>query len=119
MQVSTRAGIVHYRSRRPGWHADFEARYHPIGPAYNAVAGSLDHFLTERYCLYALDRQRRPYRLEIDHPPWSLQPADADITRNTMASAAGIMLPPREPVLHFARRQDMVGWMPSVVASPL
>lgn len=118
MQVARSADMVSYRSRRPGWPAEFEARYHPSGPVYRAPAGSLDHFLTERYCLYALDRWRRPYRLDIDHAPWPLQPAAAEMTKNTMASAAGIVLPSREPLLHFARRQDMVGWMPSSVSSP-
>jgi uncharacterized protein YqjF (DUF2071 family) len=110
MQVARAGEAVRYRSRRPGWRAEFEARYQPIGPVYNAVEGSLDYFLTERYCLYELDRMRRPYRLDIDHAPWPLQPASADITKNTMAGAAGITLPSREPLLHFARRQDMVGW---------
>jgi len=118
MQVSRAAGVVRYRSRRPGWQAEFEARYQPVGPVFHAVGGSLDYFLTERYCLYELDHRGRPYRLEIDHAPWSLQLAAADIRNNTMASAAGIVLPSREPLLHFARRQDIVAWMPSSVSSP-
>jgi hypothetical protein len=118
MQVARVADIVRYRSRRPGWQAEFEARYQPVGPVFHAIRGSLDYFLTERYCLYALDRRGHPYRLEIDHARWPLQLAAAEISRNTMASAAGIVLPPREPLLHFARRQDMVGWTPNWVSSP-
>jgi len=30
---------------------------------------------------------------------------------NTMADAAGIHLPALAPLLHFSKRQDMVGWM--------
>jgi hypothetical protein len=65
--------------------------------------------LTERYCLYG-DRGR--LRAEIHHPPWPLQPASASFAVNTMAPVA---LPEREPVLHFARRQDVVVWRPVAV----
>jgi hypothetical protein len=34
------------------------------------------------------------------------------MTRNTLSEACGIPLPGVRPLLHFARRQDMVGWAP-------
>ena len=74
------------------------------------MRGTLDYFLTERYCLYTVDGTSHPYRLDIHHPPWALQPAEAEISVNTMAEAAGFRLPPVAPLLHFSRRQDMVGW---------
>jgi uncharacterized protein YqjF (DUF2071 family) len=70
----------------------------------------LEEFLTERYCLYADDSSGRLHRLEIHHPPWPLQPAEAVMTRNTMSEAAGISLPAGTPLLHFSKRQDMVAW---------
>jgi hypothetical protein len=79
------------------------------------VAGSLEYFLTERYCLYAVDHQFRAYRLDIHHPLWGLETAEADIRVNTMAEAAGIRLPSTAPLLHFARRQDMVCWAPEKI----
>jgi uncharacterized protein YqjF (DUF2071 family) len=90
--------------------AAFEARYCPTGESYRATPGSLAHWLTERYCLYAADRAGRLYRSEIHHAQWPLQPAEAEITANTMATAAGITLPPTKPLLHFARRQDVIVW---------
>ena len=51
--------------------------------------------------------------LDIHHPAWPLQPADAQFTRNTMAEATGLSLPDVPPLLHFARRQDMVAWTPT------
>src|SRR5258707_1107945 len=77
--------------------------------------GSLEYFLTERYCLYAVDHQSRPYRLEIHHPAWRLETADAEIAVNTMADAAGIRLPPTAPLLHFSKRQDTVCWAPEKI----
>jgi uncharacterized protein YqjF (DUF2071 family) len=70
-------------------------------------SNTLEHFLTERYCLYALDRGR-VRRADIHHPPWPLQPAEAELRRNTMPPP-GIELE-GEPLLHFSRRQDVVIW---------
>ena len=55
----------------------------------------------------------RPYRLEVHHPPWALESAEADITMNTMADAAGLQLPPTPPLLHFSKRQDALCWAPT------
>ena len=113
---------VRYRSHRIGGgrQADFEAAYAPLGPASDArrvEPGSLDYFLTERYCLYQIDHRGRPYRLEIHHPPWRLRTAVAEIQVNTMAEAVGLRLPATPPVLHFVNRQDVVSWMPQTLAT--
>jgi hypothetical protein len=54
-----------------------------------------------------------PYRLEIHHRPWLLQPAYPDFTRNTMDEANALSLPRQPVLLHFAKRQDMVAWAPA------
>jgi hypothetical protein len=87
----------------------FEGRYRPDGPVAPAEPGTLEHFLVERYCLYAADRRGRLHRAEIHHAPWPLQRAEARIDLNTMA-ADGIALPADPPLLHFSRRQDVVIW---------
>ena len=117
MEVRTRAPSIDYRSdRRIGQkRATLVATYAPRGPAVAPAPGSLPYFLTERYCLYQLSHRRRPYRLDIHHPPWPLQDAAAEILENTMAAAAGVALPDTAPVLHFARRQDVVAWLPSAI----
>lgn len=81
-----------------------------MGPLFEPTPGSLEYFLTERYCLYVVDESFHAHRLEIHHPPWPLQVAEAEIAVNTMADAQGIRLPDMAPVLHFAGRQDMVAW---------
>lgn len=116
MIVTPSGDAVDYRSQRQGDPgAAFEATYGPDGSVSTPVEGTLEYFLTERYCLYHVDHRGRPYRLEIHHPPWPLQPAHARMIRNTMASASGLSLPDEAPVLHFVRRQDMVAWAPSKV----
>ena len=114
MNITTDVGQIHYESQRhdDSTAAVLSARYGPVGSPFHASAGSLEYFLTERYCLYNLDHQGAPYRLDIHHPPWALQPADGEFARNTMASAAGISLKDTRPLLHFSRRQDMVAWPP-------
>jgi uncharacterized protein YqjF (DUF2071 family) len=116
MDVSRSDGWVDYWSERlaaaDAPHAEFEGKYRPIGEGAVPVPGTLAYFLTERYCLYNVDESFKAYRLEIHHPPWQLQPAEAVITTNTMAQAAGVRLPSRAPLLHYVKRQDMVCWMP-------
>jgi uncharacterized protein YqjF (DUF2071 family) len=89
--------------------ADFRATYGPTGPRIEAAPGSHDHWLTERYCLYTLDEHGRILRGEIHHPPWPLQPAEAEIEVNTMGEEVGVELSGR-PILHYSGRQDVVFW---------
>ena len=113
IDVEVKDGWVQYSSRRRNSKdgtADFVARYRGIGPIRTPQPGSLEYFLTERYCLYTVDDSFRPYRLEIHHRPWPLQAAELEVTSNTMATAIGIRLAAAAPLLHFAKRQDMVGW---------
>lgn len=120
MDVWCEGQRVHYTSQRIGGEvaqADFSAHYQPVGPSYEAAPGSLDYFLTERYCLYNVDARYRVYRLEIHHLPWRLQPAEATIETNTMTEAAGIRLPAVAPVLHFSARQDTIAWPPETLES--
>ena len=86
------------------------ASYLPTGPASHAARGTIEHFLTERYCLYTLDRRRHVRRADIHHAPWPLQPARAEIFENTMTEGLGIRLPDQEPLLHYSARQDVLIW---------
>lgn len=119
MQVTPRGERIEYESVREGGGppARLSGAYGPAGPAFTAGPGSREYFLAERYCLYNVDRRGHPYRLEIHHPPWPLQPADAVFTHNSMAGAAGIALPDEPPLLHFSKRQDMVAWAPAALRS--
>jgi uncharacterized protein YqjF (DUF2071 family) len=120
MQVRCDGQHVAYASRRTGSDAasaEFVANYQPVGPPFQPVPGTLEYFLTERYCLYNVDSRFRAYRLDIHHVPWTLQRAEATIERNTMAEAAGIRLPSMAPLLHFSTRQDMLAWAPETLES--
>ena len=115
MACANHDDIIEYKSlrtHRGAAPATFAARYQPIGPAYQAAPGSLDTWLTERYCLYAANRRGQIWRGDIHHARWPLQSAAAEITHNTMAEQIRLILPKTHPLLHFARRLDVVGWAP-------
>jgi len=114
MVVTRDRDSVHYESHRDnaGTGAEFRATYAPDGSTFVAAPGSLEYFLTERYCFYNLNHHGEPYRLDIHHRPWPLRTARAEFNVNTMADVHGIALPDEPPLLHFVDRQDMVAWMP-------
>lgn len=115
--VGVDAGVVTYTSVRTDGTAQFSALYRPTGEATRASAGSLTAWLTERYCLYAVDGRGILYRTEIHHPPWRLRPASADIRRNTMTMPLDFALPDVTPLLHFADRLHVHVWAPEKVHS--
>jgi uncharacterized protein YqjF (DUF2071 family) len=84
----------------------FSASYRPDGDVFNAEPGTLEHFLTERYCLYA-EHEGRLHRAEIHHRPWPLQPAAARVDLNTMPP---LKVPDDDPQVHYSARQDVVIW---------
>ena len=103
-------GLPRYRCSRSGTERPhvWEATYGPSGPVFNAEPGSLEHFLTERYCLYTTDETGALHRGEIHHPPWPLRLAVAQIELNTMPPDG--LVPAGEPLLHYAERQDVLIW---------
>lgn len=111
--VSERIQYVSERTPGSARVAVLDANYRPRGPTFEPRPGTVEHFLTERYCLYAAGRSGNVFRGEIHHQPWRLQVAEAEIARNTMTEAAGLPLPRGKPLLHFARRQDVVVWSPT------
>lgn len=94
--------------------ADFHARYGPVSTPRVREKGSIEHFLTERYCLYTVHRGS-VLRAYIHHAPWQLQDAEAEFDINTMAQASGIELPETKPLLHYSRVIDVLVWWPEKV----
>jgi hypothetical protein len=113
MQLRERGGWIEYASHRahPGApRAKFTGRYRPVGEPFRAQPGSLEAWLTERYCLYSADPHGRVYRGEIHHIPWPLQPAEAELDFHHLTAQHGIRLPDVPPLLHFTRWLDIVAW---------
>ena len=105
---------IDYRSKREHGPrpAELECSYGPAEPAIQtARPGSLEHFLAERYCLYAFNRGRL-YRAEIHHLPWPLQPARYELRRNTMVQTAGLQLAAQPDRTNFVRELKVLFWAP-------
>lgn len=113
IRVEERGGWIEYRSRRadartgPG---EFRGRYRPTGKPLAASAGSFEEWLTERYCLYAVDGHGRARRGEIHHVRWPLEGAELELETSTLGAAHGLELVGRPVHLAFARRVDVVAW---------
>lgn len=115
MKLSKQAGEIAYASRRTGRTEGpaFRAIDRPIGEVYESRPGSLESWLTERYCLYARQRSGQVRRVDVHHVPWPLQPAEAEIELNTLSRPHGFALEGEPALLHFSRRIDVAIW-PSV-----
>jgi uncharacterized protein len=109
MSVRVIGNDVNYYSHRVRSKAEFRAHYRPSKPVQLRNRGTIEHWLTERYCLYTV-AGGHVHRAEIHHLPWPLQAAEAQIEINTMAASSGIILPACEPLLHFGKELDVLIW---------
>lgn len=111
IDMARRAEEIAFASRRAGG-ADApacRAAYRPDGAAFEASPGSLEWFLTERYCLYARSASGAIYRADVHHVPWPLQPARGDVEPAELLRPHGLVVA-GEPLLHFSRGVDVVVW---------
>jgi uncharacterized protein len=120
MSCRARDGEVSYtsvRTHRGAPEARFAGRYRPLGEPFNSRPGTLEHFLTERYCLYSAGGTGNVYRGDIHHHRWPLQRAEAEVESLAMTEQIRVTLPETEPLLHFSRRLDTLAWPPRRIAS--
>lgn len=113
----TGRGDVRYesaRTHRDARPANFAATYRPDGDVRPAGPGTIEHFLVERYLLFAA-APRGLLTVRIVHPPWPLQRAVASIDRNTMGHAIQVPLEGAPRFLHFGARVDVRTWWPTLV----
>jgi len=108
---------IRYEARRlhgpraAGGMPQFRVVYQPVSPPRAARGGSVEEFLTERYCLYSWNRNKL-YRTEIHHLPWPLQEAAVQVELNTMAEPLGLRLPPRPHLAQYSRLLKVLVWAP-------
>ena len=97
-------GVVEYDTARLGSTAaaHCKVRYRPDGEVTPAVPGTLEHFLAERYLLYADRGGGRIQRGQVHHTPYPLQRATVLSWEESIFAAAGIARPAGEPVAHYA-----------------
>ncbi|HVJ09319.1 MAG TPA: DUF2071 domain-containing protein [Acidisarcina sp.] len=89
----------------------FQARYRGLGPTLpQSCPGTIEYFLTERYCLYTTNRHGELLRGNIHHSTWLLEKAEAEIRINDLPAAHGIRLPDTAPLLHYSREMAVYIW---------
>lgn len=114
-QVAGSSPGVEFESRRPDGSGAFRAHYAAAGPAMQASPGSLDHFLFERYLLYAALHRGGLLRAHVHHAPWSLRPVDAEVDAEGLLRAGGVAAESQPMLLHYSNRQDTLIWGPERV----
>lgn len=117
MELAAEGDGFRYRSSRSRSTVSLEATYGPTSAVYRAAPGTLEHWLTERYCLYAQAPDGAIYRTEVHHAPWPLQQATATFEVNTMLAPHGLPVSGPPALLHFARRIDVAVWSPERLGS--
>lgn len=108
-----------YKSKRTGSKkvpADLHVKYKPVSPAFESKKGSLEEWLIERYCLFQPLSKNKIIEIDIHHLKWPLHKAEAQIIENTIALPEDIKLT-GEPLVHYARKLEMMAW-PMKVVSP-
>jgi uncharacterized protein YqjF (DUF2071 family) len=96
----------------------FAARYRGLGPTRKLAQsklGTIEYFLTERYCLFSRDSMGRLHRANIHHAPWPLEEAEAEIEHNDLAAQVGLRLPDTKPLLYYSRRLAVYVWPSELV----
>jgi uncharacterized protein len=122
IRMRRRGDVINFVSQRVIFtrqnRLSLRVQWRPIGAAAPAAPDSLAYWLTERYCLYIVSADGSVRRLEIDHPPWLLQSAEAEVAACTLLGTTGLKLPDSPPILHYSLRQDVMTWAPRVVVPP-
>ncbi len=110
IKMEESAGTIEYSSvRTEDPPADFHARW-AIGETLPcSLPGSVEFFVTERYCLYSA-RDGKLYRARIHHQPWPLRKATLLSIDSTMIQSQGLPGPKAEPLLHYCEELSVDIW---------
>jgi uncharacterized protein YqjF (DUF2071 family) len=88
--------------------AHAHAGYRPLeGPVRPASPGTIEHFLVERYILYAQDEDRQLYRARVHHQPYPLQRVEVSHLDETLIWAAGVKREQTVQLRHYAREVNV------------
>jgi uncharacterized protein len=110
-------GWFEFSSERVGEPVRFTARYRGIGAESRAAAGTFEHWIAERYCLYSIGKSGGLNRVEVHHEPWPLQRGEVVIEENDLLTAAGIETLDPTFVCHFSEGVDVVSYSAQRIAN--
>jgi hypothetical protein len=95
-----------FESRLAAGDPLFTARFSVQGPPREAMAGSLDQWLLERYVALVPDEtqsaKRRMCRMTVQHPPWALCGLSLNATAEGLGAPFGLDLTAPPAARHFS-----------------
>jgi len=100
----------------------FSARYRGLGPSHRLMQsrpGTIEYFLTERYCLFSQNSMKRLVRANIHHVPWPLEEAEAEFELNELPAQVGLELQDTKPLLHYSRHLAVYVWPSELVQAAI
>jgi uncharacterized protein YqjF (DUF2071 family) len=107
MRFDAGPGTFEHSTQRDGSSARLVVRYEPGAAAGTAAPGTIDHFLLERYVLYA-KHLGRMLKARIHHVPYPLRSAGIHALEESILACAGIELPAdRSPLVHYSPGVDV------------
>ena len=97
------------RKDRRGAPAELKATWN-VGETFAPTSpGSLEFFLTERYCLDC-EHRGKIHRARIHHQPWPLRKAELASLNSTMIECHGLPSPKGDPLLHYCEELSVEIW---------
>jgi uncharacterized protein YqjF (DUF2071 family) len=111
----TREGTgTRYASRRRSSGARFEVEYEIGEPLGASVPRTLEHFLLERYLLFA-SRRGRILEGQVHHPPYPAHRARIDRVHDELLRAAGLPAVSAPEAVHYSPGVDVEVFGPRAV----
>jgi uncharacterized protein YqjF (DUF2071 family) len=104
-------GTIDYTLRRTAeTRAHFSAKWTvESDEPFHAIPGSLEFFLTERYCLFT-EHNREIYRCRIHHEAWPLRFTVLNSFETDIFAANGLQTPDGDPMVHCGGPVEVEIW---------
>jgi len=102
------------RQDRRGPDAELQAAWTISEALPQTSPGTLEFFLTERYCLDTVHNDKL-YRARIHHQPWPLQKAQLNSFNSTMIESHGLPMLNGDPLLHYCEALSVeICWLKEI-----
>jgi uncharacterized protein len=94
---------------RKSGNRKFQCCFSPYGQIFQAETGTLDEWLTERYCLFN-KKGRRYLRTDIHHKKWNLQHAEGRAAETAIFPPELQAAAAETPICHYSKDQTAFIW---------